>query len=55
MFVELKRDAAPHTVQMQAVNYAATVSRLTPRDVAELYVETRRSMRQRRDFSQNSL
>jgi len=34
---ELKRDAAPSTVHMQAVNYAAMVSRLTPADVAELY------------------
>lgn len=34
---ELKRDLAPHTVHMQAVNYAAMVSRLTPRDVAELW------------------
>ncbi len=36
--VELKRDVAPHTVHMQAVNYAAMVSRLTTRDVAELWV-----------------
>ncbi len=36
--VELKRDLAPHTVHMQAVNYAAMVSRLTTRDVAELWV-----------------
>lgn len=36
--VELKRDVAPHTVQMQAVNYAAMVSRLSVRDVAELWV-----------------
>ncbi len=35
--VELKRDLAPHTVHMQAVNYAAMVSRLTTRDVAELW------------------
>ncbi len=35
--VELKRDFAPQTVHMQAVNYAAMVSRLTPRDVAELW------------------
>ncbi|WP_147463473.1 hypothetical protein [Cellulomonas triticagri] len=34
---ELKRDAAPATVHMQAVNYAAMVSRLTPDDVVELY------------------
>lgn len=36
--VELKRDLAPHTVHMQALNYAAMVSRLTTRDVAELWV-----------------
>ena len=36
--VELKRDLAPHTVHMQAVNYAAMVSRLTTRDVAEMWV-----------------
>lgn len=36
--VELKRDLAPHTVHMQALNYAAMVSRLSPRDVAELWV-----------------
>lgn len=36
--VELKRGAAPHTVHMQAINYAAMVSRLTPEDVADLYV-----------------
>lgn len=36
--VELKRDLAPHTVHMQAVNYAAMVSRLSVRDVAELWV-----------------
>jgi len=35
--VELKRDFAPQTVHMQAVNYAAMVSRLTPRDVADLW------------------
>jgi len=35
---ELKRGAAPHTVHMQAVNYAAMVSRLTLRDIAELWV-----------------
>ena len=37
---ELKRDAAPHTIHMQAINYAAMVSRLTPTDVAELYADT---------------
>jgi len=36
--VELKRDLAPHTVHMQAINYAAMVSRLSVRDVAELWV-----------------
>ena len=35
--VELKRDAAPRAVHMQAVNYAAMVSRLSPSDVAELW------------------
>lgn len=35
--VELKRDAAPHTIHMQAINYAAMVSRLTTDDVADLY------------------
>lgn len=35
--VELKRDAAPHTIHMQAINYAAMVSRLTPEDIADLY------------------
>ncbi len=34
---ELKRDLAPHTVHMQAINYAAMVSRLTSRDIAELW------------------
>lgn len=34
---ELKRAEAPRTVHMQAINYAAMVSRLRPRDVAELY------------------
>ncbi len=41
--VELKRGVAPHTVHMQAVNYAAMVSRLTPADIAELYSATRRA------------
>lgn len=41
---ELKRDAAPHTVHMQAINYAAMVSRLTIDDVAELHVERRRKL-----------
>ena len=39
--VELKRDVAPHTTHMQALNYAAMVSRLTVRDVAELWVAWR--------------
>lgn len=38
---ELKRGLAPHAVHMQALNYAAMVSRLTPEDVAELYSTTR--------------
>lgn len=40
---ELKRDVAPHTVHMQAINYAAMVSRLKPRDVAELWAHTHRT------------
>jgi hypothetical protein len=39
---ELKRGVAPHTVHMQAINYAAMVSRLTPDDIAELYAATHR-------------
>ena len=39
--VELKRGAAPHTVHMQAINYAAMVSRLQPQDVADLYAARR--------------
>jgi hypothetical protein len=41
---ELKRDIASHAVHMQAINYAAMVSRLDPTDVAELYaaMQTRR-------------
>lgn len=38
--VELKRGYAPHTVHMQAINYAAMVSRLTPEDIAELYARS---------------
>lgn len=38
---ELKRDDAPHFVHVQAINYAAMVSRLTPEDVADLYAATR--------------
>jgi len=36
---ELKRGASPDTVHMQAINYAAMVSRLTIKDVAELYAK----------------
>ncbi|TWE19282.1 hypothetical protein [Kitasatospora atroaurantiaca] len=39
---ELKRGVAPHTIHMQAINYAAMVSRLTPQDIAELYAATLR-------------
>lgn len=39
--VELKRGPAPHAAHMQAINYAAMVSRLTPVDVAELYAAHR--------------
>jgi hypothetical protein len=39
--VELKRGTAPHTVHMQAINYAAMVSRLTPNDIADLYAAAR--------------
>lgn len=39
--VELKRGPAPHTVHMQAINYAAMVSRLTPQDIAELHAASR--------------
>ena len=39
---ELKREAAPHSIHMQAVNYAAMVSRLTPEDVAEVYAAHQR-------------
>ena len=38
---ELKRDEAPHTINMQAINYAAMVSRLSAQDVAEMYVARR--------------
>lgn len=37
---ELKRGSAPHTIHMQAINYAAMVSRLKPEDIAELYAKT---------------
>jgi hypothetical protein len=46
---ELKRGMAPHTVYMQAVNYAAMVSRLTPDDIAELYAATHRRAGEDRD------
>ena len=46
---ELKRAEAPHTVHMQAINYAAMVSRLQPRDVAELYSAYRPGGQQRPD------
>jgi hypothetical protein len=39
---ELKRGVAPHTVHMQAINYAAMVSRLMPEDIAELYAVSHR-------------
>jgi hypothetical protein len=39
--VELKRGTAPHTVHMQAINYAAMVSRLSPEDVADLYAASK--------------
>lgn len=38
--VELKIDTAPHSVHMQAINYAAMVSRLSKEDVAGLYAKT---------------
>jgi hypothetical protein len=38
---ELKRGAAPHSVHMQAVSYAAMVSRLKISDVAEMYAKAR--------------
>lgn len=38
---ELKRDEAPHTIHMQAINYAAVASRLNLNDVAEMYVSRR--------------
>lgn len=46
---ELKRGVAPHTVHMQAINYAAMVSRLTPDDIAELYAATHRRAGQDQD------
>lgn len=48
--VELKRDAAPHTVHMQALNYAAMVSRLSTRDVAELWAARRGTVGQPMDI-----
>ncbi len=38
--VELKIDAAPHSVHMQAINYAAMVSQFSKEDVASLYAQT---------------
>lgn len=35
--VELKRDRAPDTVEMQSIKYAAMVSRFTPESLAEQY------------------
>lgn len=46
---ELKRGPAPHAIHMQAVNYAAMVSRLKPRNVAELYAARRTSQGQPMD------
>lgn len=40
--VELKRGVAPHTVHMQAINYAAMVSRLELDDIADLYATSHR-------------
>lgn len=37
---ELKRDVAPATIHMQAINYAAMVSRFTVGDIAELWATT---------------
>ncbi len=42
---ELKRDEAPHTIHMQAINYAAMVSRLSVEDVAEMYVARRQRIK----------
>jgi hypothetical protein len=42
---ELKRDAAPHTIHMQAINYAAMVSRLSLNDLAEMYAARRRRLK----------
>lgn len=36
---ELKRDAAPESVSLQAINYAARASRFTPELLAEAYVD----------------
>jgi hypothetical protein len=43
--VELKRGTAPHKVHMQAINYAAMVSRLNQNDIAELYARHRKGER----------
>ncbi|MCB1273306.1 MAG: MGMT family protein [Leucobacter sp.] len=40
---ELKRDRAGDNVQLQAINYAALVARMTPDDVVRVYQEHRRS------------
>jgi len=42
---------APHTIHMQAVNYAAMVSRLTPDDVAEMYAAHQTSRGHQMDSS----
>lgn len=42
VLAELKRDRAPDNVQLQALNYAALVSRFTEQDVLDSYVEHRR-------------
>jgi hypothetical protein len=47
---ELKRDEAPHTINMQAINYAAMVSRLGLQDVAEMYVARRHRLKNPVEF-----
>jgi alkylated DNA nucleotide flippase Atl1 len=39
VIAELKRDKAPDTVEMQAIKYAALVSRFTPDDLVEIHAE----------------
>ena len=39
VLAELKRDRAADAVQLQAINYAALVSKLEPKDVVEIYRE----------------